>query len=182
MTETHQPPRFHVVSVWHDPPSPEVERHRESPAPRPPLPPETTADPRSPRSEPVPPPEPALTVSTPPDPAPPRTSLRGPGLYDLPGLLTRIWSAPAHHSAALAPVGPKSAPQTGTGGASIAPESRLVPGVYTPYEVPTRPIFLTPEAYASPLPRRTRPWICPSCQLPNAPWSRNCTSCRTAAP
>ena len=181
MSEGPGPPRFHVLSVWHDPPSPEMGRHIELATTRPPLDPGPSVPPALAVAS-VAPQESRMERVRVPSPSPVSPPARAQGLYDLPALLTRIWTAPRYHSAAI---GAPSASES-SGGPSDWPgapvRSRLVPDAYSPYQIPERPAFLSPEAYASPLPRRSRPWICPNCRLPNAPWSKSCTSCRAAAP
>lgn len=178
MTDSSRPPRFHVVSAWHDPPSPEVGRRAEVARPQAPVESPPAETPRVLSAAPAGP-DPSTVLPQGAGAGAPPPSTPGPGLYDLPGLLTRIWSAPRHDPPALGrPSGAERRPDPPL----EEVRSRLDPSAYAPYQVPERPAFLSPEAFASPLPRRTRPWICPGCQLPNAPWSKECTSCRTAAP
>jgi len=199
-----EPPihRFHVVSAWHvyphgfAPPdyhTPPARREPEGPTLRT----SPSIEPQPIRTAgPSPAPAPVVTGAEGLSPAGPVVSSRS-GLYDLPGLLNRIWTAPPMHPGsrdlraplASPPLPAESPPEWAesslpprpaeASSGPLEPRIRLSP---PPPEEHARSPFMTPEAYASPLPRKSRPWICPACQLTNAPWSKFCTGCRGAAP
>jgi len=183
--EYRDPPRFHVVSAWtptrYPGPSPEETGYRPpSPETSPALPPPVAVTPA-----PVALPTPAIAPVAPPPARPSLPPSGASGLYDLSHLLQRLWTAPVDRSGVHAAPGP-SAPREATMGSPSPTASS--PPVVSPNPAPAEstPAILrwgrgdsAPEPTS---PRRNRAWICPRCRLTNAPWTRSCPDCRTAAP
>jgi len=133
-----------------------------------------------------------LPESSLPEPLPPE------GLFDVPGLLERLWLARALEAAhlartptaaaemptpaarrAAAPVPAQSGAVT-TGALGIPPIAAVPPPTPSaPREGRGSPSVAAPRAYVEPL--RPGGWICPHCYLTNDATSTTCRGCKSGA-
>ncbi|MGB6500244.1 MAG: hypothetical protein WBG19_02430 [Thermoplasmata archaeon] len=186
MASHREPPKFHVVSAWTPTryPGPNAEERGFRTSPSPPAAPVRPA-PTPVAASPIPLPTPATVAPLPSSAPPSEEPLSAPaktpaptGLYNLHSLLSRAWSEP--------PAGHGSSPTV----AMVPPAERPAPVLPPSSSSGTSSTSLLATAGASARPfspshrgsTGPRAWICPRCRLTNAPWSRACTSCRTAAP
>jgi len=133
-----------------------------------------------------------LPAEPPPEPLPPE------GLFDVPGLLERLWLARALEAAHLArtatptaeaPLAParRSAAVLPAQSGAVTPGALGIPPVAdVPPPAPPSPRegrdprpVATPRAYVEPL--RPGGWICPHCYLTNDATSTTCRGCKSGA-
>jgi hypothetical protein len=133
----------------------------------------------------------ALPDSLPPDPPPPE------GLFDVPGLLERLWLARALETRRERPTTPpilRNPPSAGApepapppptilSEATCAPPRAAVADDRPPSAVPPRIPLDERAAYPPPMaPTLPRSWICPGCYLTNDLAAPACAGCGRAAP
>ena len=127
-------------------------------------------------------------VAAPPErvaPAPPGTE----GLFDVPGLLERLWLARALEAHREHPEVPAAAAYAGPPPvAATSPPVRVpTPGPSVPVEAPAdrryeAPVSVLPTAAPSArAPFRPRSWICPYCYLTNDADAATCRGCRSSS-
>lgn len=174
------PPKFHVVSAWSPDryPGPEPEEtglRLEPPAPPPAVAAPAPSAPPISESSSLPVPSPLEPVPSGPEPAHPSM------LYNLPALLGRVWSRPPSARDPRTPVAADHSRSSATGPQAALPTPPRG-GPAAPLPSDPSPAATNSGADRSPAPRWAHAWICPECRLTNAPWSKACTGCRTAAP
>jgi len=139
------------------------------------------------------------TGFVPPLPPPLGIDLQPPeGLFDVPGLLERLWLAralEAHHErtapvplAAPDPPDPRAtAPLTPSRSGGAPPGVAAAPSRVPPPATERHPVLgglIPPPRHAEPLatpPVRPRSWVCPHCYLTNDAAASTCRGCRSSS-